>query len=667
MNESEITEILPNEDKQNDKETIKRTADIEVAEDFTFSKFLLSDKLLKSLNKLNFIKPSPIQVKVIPLAKCGLDMIIQAKSGTGKTLAFGICLLESYDIELKFPQALVVVPTREIAVQIVSVLNDLGRNMKHFKACEFIGGTEITNDRKNIQSAKVVVGTPGRILHLIKNEIFNISNLKSLVLDEADKLLESGQMGKDVTSILKLMHRKIQIIATTATVTGHLEKVMKREMKNPIGITPKHEIPVLLGIKQFVKVLPRENDNIELMNVKVEELNKIFTRISFKQCLLFTDSQTKTESYGNYLTKRGWKNEVINGAQDQSQRLRVLDKLIKFKCRILITTDLMARGIDISNVNLIINLDLTHDCYTYLHRIGRAGRFGTQGIAITFVNGEEDLPKFQKILGDIGGKNLKALEFPDESFPYDFWNFDQKDENILKAISGFAKDGECDDNGNGEIITQNCDFNKEEEIVLNNLALLEITKKLIDDVTNDSTAFELSSMIADYESNSTEIEPEIKSANVNLQDDNIFLKTIEDLQLYNDDPSDKQQEVKTESSITAEESKEISRVIFKRPREVLSDESISDSEDEDYADEESGSEYGNETEGDEEEIPEPAKSFHPKKRSTQQSASNNSNLIQGQPSQYHQYVAANYSNWENIYQFQLANIQNFIQSSNRFN
>lgn len=296
-------------------------------------------------------------------------MIIQSKSGTGKTLAYAICLLESYEEALRFPQALIVVPTREIAVQIADVLNNVGKSLKHFHSCEFIGGMEMTNDRKRIQNAKIVAGTPGRLLHLIKNEIFNTTNVKTVVLDEADKLFEGGQMSKDVTAILKYFSsERIQMIAVTATVTSHLETVMKKYMKNPIGITPKHEIPVLLGIKQFTLELQEESDNIKAMRNKIEELQKIFTRIPFKQCLLFTNSQAKTDTYGNYLKKVGYKNEVINGSQDQEKRLQVLKNLIKHKCRILITTDLMARGIDIENINLVINLDLPYDCFTYLHR-----------------------------------------------------------------------------------------------------------------------------------------------------------------------------------------------------------------------------------------------------------------------------------------------------------
>lgn len=143
------------ENQENEK---VHTADVLVAENYQFSKFMLSSQLLKSLNSMNYIKPSPIQLKIIPLARSRLDMIIQSKSGTGKTLSFSICLLETYDEDLKFPQALIIVPTREIAVQITNILEELGRHMKHFRACEFIGGTDLKNDRKRIQNAKVVVG-----------------------------------------------------------------------------------------------------------------------------------------------------------------------------------------------------------------------------------------------------------------------------------------------------------------------------------------------------------------------------------------------------------------------------------------------------------------------------------------------------------------------------
>ncbi|KAL7024378.1 hypothetical protein ACKWTF_013014 [Chironomus riparius] len=473
---------------ENDKEVKVHTADVIVAENYQFTKFLLSEKLLKALNEMNYFKPSPIQLKIIPLARSRLDMIIQSKSGTGKTLSFSICLLETYDEDLKFPQALIIVPTREIAVQITNTLNGLGKYMKYFKACEFIGGTDLKNDRKKIQTAKIVVGTPGRVLHLIKNEIFNVSNIKAIVFDEADKLFEQGHLGKDVQTIFKMLnHKNLQIIAATATVTKQFENQIKKHMKNPLGISPKQEAPILLGIKQFALELPEENDNIKLMRHKLVELEKIFTKITFKQCLLFTDSQYKTESYGNYLNKLGWKNEIINGSQEQSQRLKVLNKLAKFKCRILITTDLMARGIDIENINLVINLDLPYDCFTYLHRIGRAGRFGTHGIAITILNGEKDGIKFKKMLGDIGSHDSMVYKFPDDSMTFNFWEFNDQEQvkklSKIDAIPGSQNGYEND------------------SIVDENLMLLEITRKLVDQKPDEgSNNFDTDALLKEYES-----------------------------------------------------------------------------------------------------------------------------------------------------------------------
>ncbi|KAG5673761.1 hypothetical protein PVAND_003781 [Polypedilum vanderplanki] len=641
------------------------TADVLVSQNYLFSNFLLSEKLLKSLHEMKYIKPSPIQVKTIPLARSRLDMIIQSKSGTGKTLSFAICLLETYDEDIKFPQALIVVPTREIAVQITNNLESLGIHMKYFKACEFIGGTDMKNDRKRIQTAKIVIGTPGRILHLINNAIFNTTCIKTIVLDEADKLLESGQMAKDVQSILKKVRENndLQIIAATATVSTQFEEHIKRFMKNPIGITPKHEAPILLGIKQFAIQLQEQTDNIELMRMKVAELEKIFTKVSFKQCLLFTDSQLRTESYGNYLKKLGWKNEVINGSQEQTKRLRVLDKLTKFKCRVLITTDLMARGIDIENVNLVINLDLPYDCFTYLHRIGRAGRFGTLGLAITFLNGEKDKEKFKKMLGEIGSSKSLVYEFPDENVSYNFWDFnntkqdeklkrvdvevvndidentnleqnsDDKDKSLLQEIEKMlignngADSYKCSNNGSldkNSKIDSNRKFEEktsEDDIVERNLMLLDISKKLIDDTQNEqnSNLFDASILLNDYEKF-------CENENENLP------------------PEEQQESPKSD----------FRKVIFKRnPLDEEYEESISSKSD--YSKQESEESVGDEIEFDEEKsiCEESQPNLQNLSRTFEENASGYEN--------YNQYVAHYYNQWRNTFHFQLANIENYVK------
>lgn len=481
-------------------------------------------------------------------------------------------------------------------------------------------------------------------------------------------------MGMDVKEILKLMHSKIQIIAATATVTNHLERLLKQAMKNPIGITPKHEIPVLLGIRQFVRVLPKEDSIIAQMTQKVEELNRIFTRIPFKQCMLFTDSQSKSESYGIYLKKQGWKNLVINASQDQAERLKVLDNLVKFKCRIVIATDLMARGIDIENVNLIVNLDLPYDCFTYLHRIGRAGRFGSHGVAITFVNGEEDVAKFQKMLGDIGGESLKAMKYPDESIDYNFWDFDQKNEVKVETIAGIGKNGDSED------LLEEHESSKR-DIVMNNIALLEMTRKMVDDKNKVADQkFDLTAMLEEYERMSAEpeiveqkIQPEKEDLKekpsdekTNGHDKNIFLKAMEDLQLYSDDDEIKNDDA-GKNEITVEKAKppspkEVRKVIFKRPMNEEDDELLSsDSEIEEDSEIEDSETDDEEASSDSEIEEQPVINEEVPKTFAPQD-------LLGSQSQnpYNQFVAYHYQRWAQIYQFQLAGIQNYVENARKW-
>lgn len=477
------------------------------------------------------------------------------------------------------------------------------------------------------------------MLHLIKNEIFNISNIKSIVLDEADKLLESGQMAKDVKSILKtLALENKQIIAATATVTREFENHIKSLMKNPIGITPKQEIPVLLGIKQFIIQLPDEDDNIQLMHKKIVELEKIFTRITFKQCLLFTDSQSKTESYGNYLSKAGWKNDIINGSQEQSQRLKVLSKLSKFKCRILITTDLMARGIDIENVNLVIHLDLPYDSCTYLHRIGRAGRFATHGLAITIINNEKDLIKFQKMLNEIGDESM-VYKFPTSENSINFWDF--KSFEKLERLEGFS---------NGEIIKTVANGNHaktENEIIDENLILLEITKKLVDQnctTENEINNFDPTDLLDEY-AKSCKIDQVPTNGNSSNDSDIASNKNecvMKDFMLK--EPKEKRviifkQDPKNDDEILSESESEEEE---EESESELSVESNDEEDDDDYGLDQNKSHRNN------------AKM----KNNIQFAAQSSENPLENEAFQYYnQLIAQNYSQWRNIFNFQLANIR----------
>lgn len=357
---------------------------------------------------------------------------MQSKSGTGKTLIFCSIVLEFYQHDIKEPQSLIVAPTREIAVQIEEVLNQIGKYCTGFKAVCVIGGMDVAEDRKRLQGAKAIVGTPGRILHLIQNEVLNTSQITVLVLDEADKMY-THTFRQDLQRIRKALPNRKQTIACSATFVDNLDQELAKIMKNPLLISTEDRATLLVGIKQFAYELPEQKTSILEMQMKLEALRHIFGRIAFKQCLIFAGSQSRADSYRNYLEKDGWPCELISGAQDQKTRLENFRKFREFKTRILMATDLMARGVDSEHVNLVINLELPLDVVTYLHRIGRAGRFGSHGLAISFVASEKDKKTFKKLVSDVG-TGMKVLKFPAkdqaEKEPRDLWNFGQFEEDV---------------------------------------------------------------------------------------------------------------------------------------------------------------------------------------------------------------------------------------------
>lgn len=341
-------------------------------------------------------------MRAIPLAKSGHDLFIQAKSGTGKTLVFAITILERFiasgENSKSVLTSLVIAPTREIVVQIQKVISELGQKTKGFKVISCIGGTDIEQDRKKLSGATCLIGTPGRVLHLIRNKYVNPSKIELLVLDEADKLMEDG-FKKDVLNIAEELKKRQQTLVVSATFDSDIEKSLYPLMSNPLGVTPKKEAPVLHGISQFIYMLPKAENIMDEMRLKVEKLDTLLREIEYNQCLIFTNSQSRAESYSNMLLEKGFVADYITGAQDQNTRLRTFERImVAANCRLIITTDLLARGIDAERVNVVINLELPSDQFCYLHRIGRAGRFGSLGIAISFVSEGEELMKFKNIL-----------------------------------------------------------------------------------------------------------------------------------------------------------------------------------------------------------------------------------------------------------------------------
>ncbi|CAF0848694.1 unnamed protein product [Brachionus calyciflorus] len=393
---------------ENSDDVKKRTKDIELDENVLFEDLLLSKPVLDGLKNAGFLKPSPIQLKAIPLGKLGLDLIVQAKSGTGKTCVFSVISLEHIlASKSKSLQVLILAPTREVAIQISDCIKSIGQS---FAKCHcFIGGQSINQDKTKIKNCQIAVGTPGRINHLIEQNLLNTSNIRFFVLDEADKLLEP-EFQDSINLIFSKLPENKQILFLSATYPEYMASYATRYMRSPTFVRLNIVDPSLRGIKQFYKITSYSNLSNKCFGYKIDELCKVLSSVQFQQAIIFVNYQIKAESLSSSLNERGWQSIYTSGHIEQNQRNFAMNQLKNFKCRILVSTDLTARGVDAQNVDLVVCMDLPTDPETYLHRIGRAGRYGCQGKAVSFVTEKEESAKFDEI---IESYNLKIAQFND--------------------------------------------------------------------------------------------------------------------------------------------------------------------------------------------------------------------------------------------------------------
>ncbi|XP_020808955.1 LOW QUALITY PROTEIN: ATP-dependent RNA helicase DBP4 [Drosophila serrata] len=401
----------------------RRTNDVAPGKVKTFSELNLRHEIVLGLQSKNFLTPTMIQAAAIPIALTRKDMLVQSKSGTGKTLIYAIAILQGFKAGIKTPQALVIVPTRELAVQVKETISCLGEFLPTLKVSYFIGGIDVITDRRRIKNCDVVIGTPGRLLHLYRNNVLCLNNMNLLVLDEADQLYQLNGLYRSVIELIRKLPQQMQKIACSATYERNLDEQLAKSMNKPVLISNSERATVLLGIRQFVYELPRQINNIEQMNCKVEAVIKIFNLVPYEQVVLFASSKMRADSFRNYLARRGVKCHLISGAMNQEERSEVFDCYRYFKMRTLVATDVFARGVDSPHTNLIVNLDPPRDHVDYLHRIGRAGRFGSKGIAITLVYEDAESDHFKGILSKAHtGKSV--LQFPNDAEKgLDFWNF----------------------------------------------------------------------------------------------------------------------------------------------------------------------------------------------------------------------------------------------------
>ncbi|MBO0995534.1 DEAD/DEAH box helicase [Bacillus sp. SD088] len=345
-----------------------------------FADLNISPALLKAVNRMGFEEATPIQVKTIPLSMQGKDLIGQAQTGTGKTAAFGIPLIEKIDVRSSHVQGIIIAPTRELAIQVSEELFKIGKDARA-RVLAVYGGSDIQRQIRALKKGPhIIVGTPGRLLDHIKRKTLKLDQVHTLVLDEADEMLNMGFI-EDIESILESVPDERQTLLFSATMPNPIRKIAERFMKSPETIRVEAKEMTVPSIEQyFVKVHEREKFDVlaRLIDVQSPELAIVFGR-----------TKRRVDELSNALTLRGYAAEGIHGDLSQAKRLSVLGKFKEGKIDVLVATDVAARGLDISGVTHVYNYDIPQDPESYVHRIGRTGRAGKEGMAITFVSPRE--------------------------------------------------------------------------------------------------------------------------------------------------------------------------------------------------------------------------------------------------------------------------------------
>jgi superfamily II DNA/RNA helicase len=341
-----------------------------------FDELNLSENLLKGVYLHGFTQPSPIQIKGINSINTGKDCILQSQSGTGKTATYLLGIMNKLVENDKNCQSIIITPTRELADQVYNVASVLSKYTT-FKIVKCIGGTDITQSQNELKTATIVIGTIGRIHHMINNKKINIHNIKNLVLDEADDILFDGIPDK-IQDIIDKLPIGMQMVLISATMCSNVFNFSKRLMHDPIKILLKNNEIIVDLISQFYI-------DIETEEYKFDTLLDLYNLLSTSQVIIFCNTIRKVEWLEQNLKQNNFPITVIHSNMTQQQRDDVIKEFREGKTRLLLTTDLLARGIDIPQVNMVINYDLPIDKETYVHRIGRCGRFDKRGVSITMI------------------------------------------------------------------------------------------------------------------------------------------------------------------------------------------------------------------------------------------------------------------------------------------
>jgi len=356
--------------------------------ELSFDSLDIKENILRGIYAYGFEKPSLIQHQSIPTLMKGKDVIAQAQSGTGKTGAFAIGSLSRVDEDLKDSQVIILSPTRELADQTFKVITELSSYTK-ITSCKVIGGTRVSDGIQDLRkNPHVIIGTPGRILDMLQKKHIFTQHIKTFIIDEADEML-SGGFQEMIHNIFNFIPKTTQVGLFSATFPIELVELSKEFMNNPEQLLVKKESLTLEGISQYYI-------NTKHHHWKYDVLTDIYNTINIAQCIIYINSKNILNQVYQALNKDNFPVGMIHGSLMTSEREQVMNQFRQGEIRILLSTDLLSRGIDIQQLSLVINYDLPIQKETYIHRIGRSGRYGRKGVAINFVT-DRDLEYLHEI------------------------------------------------------------------------------------------------------------------------------------------------------------------------------------------------------------------------------------------------------------------------------
>lgn len=387
----------------------------------------LHPQLVQAVTELGYTTPTPIQSKMIPLMLAGSDVIGQAQTGTGKTAAFALPVLHNLELDQSAIKCMVLAPTRELAMQVANAFHDYGKHRKA-RVLAVYGGQPYERQVRRIRKGlDVVVGTPGRMLDLIKQRVLDLSNVETVVLDEADEMLSMGFI-EDIEAILRATPDSRQTALFSATLPAPIRRLAGKYMQDPQAIEIEHKHLTVEATEQRYFLVNQKD--------KLAALTRLFEIEDITSALIFTKTRVGSGQLASVLTQRGFPAEALNGDLSQDARIQVLKRFRSNQLNVLVATDVAARGLDIDDISHVFNYDLPFDSESYVHRIGRTGRAGKTGIAITLLT-----PSEQWRLGRI--ENYTRQKISKATLPTPEEIISHREEVLLKNVEKWLLRGRC--------------------------------------------------------------------------------------------------------------------------------------------------------------------------------------------------------------------------------